>query len=49
MEVDQRFTFGKWEENDAEYAGQHIKTSEDAIFIDQLALGKGRRSQPSSP
>eukprot|EP00913_Durusdinium_trenchii_P018774 g17642.t1 len=51
----ERFHFGKWEKGEAEYAGRHIRTTPDAIFVDQckyikeqihpVQLPKGRRGQ----
>ena len=53
-----RFQFGKWECDEAEYAGRHIRCTKDCIFIDQakyileqiapIALAKGRRQQKTS-
>ena len=53
-----RFQFGKWEVNEAEYAGRHIKVTSDCIYVDQgkyiqeqvhpVPLLKGRRSSPES-
>eukprot|EP00435_Cladocopium_sp_Y103_P028637 s478_g7.t1 len=50
-----RFTFGKWDENQAEYAGRRVRCYDDHILVDQhkyiheqvhpIALAKGRRSQ----
>ncbi|CAE7914914.1 unnamed protein product, partial [Symbiodinium necroappetens] len=54
-----RFTFGKWEENEAEYAGRMIKVHPGFIHIDQekylteqvrpVALAKHRRSCKQDP
>ena len=53
-----RFHFGKWEDNDAEYAGRAVKCLPDRILIDQekyileqifpLNLAKSRKGQPDS-
>ena len=53
--MQKRFNFGKWQEDEAEYAGRHIRCTEDAIFIDQykyiheqihpIVLPRGRRQQ----
>ena len=53
-----RFHFGKWEPNEAEYAGRRIKVLPDRVLIDQekyileqlqpVPLAKGRRSDRSS-
>ena len=53
--LQKRFHFGKWDENEAEYAGRHIRCTEDAIFVDQhkyiheqvhpIPLARGRRQQ----
>lgn len=52
-----RFKFGKWEDQEAEYAGRHIRCCDDRILLDQgkyiteqihpVALARGRRSQKS--
>ena len=54
-EMQERFHFGKWEEDEAEYAGRHIRCTKDAIYVDQhkyiheqihpIPLAKGRRQQ----
>ena len=54
-----RFTFGKWEENEAEYAGRMIKVQPGFIHIDQekylteqvrpVALAKHRKSCKQEP
>ncbi|CAK8995356.1 Uncharacterized protein SCF082_LOCUS4325, partial [Durusdinium trenchii] len=54
-----KFHFGKWEDREAEYAGRHIRTTAEAIYIDQgkyiteqihpIPLARGRRSQADSP
>ena len=53
-----RFTFGKWEENKAEYAGRFVDCKDDRILIDQakyiteqifpINLAKSRRGQHDS-
>ena len=55
-ELTKRFHFGKWEEDEAEYAGRHIRVMSDSIHVDQskyiqeqvkpIPLAKGRRSTP---
>ena len=57
-QLTERFTFGKWECDEAEYAGRHIRCTPDCIFIDQakyiieqlspIKLAKGRRQQKDS-
>ena len=54
-----RFTFGKWEDDEAEYAGRHIKVFHDKIHIDQqkyiteqikpVLLDKGRKAEKEAP
>ncbi len=54
-----RFTFGKWEEDKAEYAGRFIECKEDRILISQekciseqifpISLPKARRGEHDSP
>ena len=49
-----RFAFGKWENDEAEYAGRHVRCTNSAIYIDQekyvteqihpILLPKGRKS-----
>ncbi|CAE7202644.1 unnamed protein product [Symbiodinium sp. CCMP2456] len=56
---EQRFTFGKWEDDEAEYAGRQIRVLGDRILVDQqkyiteqiqpVMLNKGRRSEKESP
>jgi hypothetical protein len=51
--MQKRFNFGKWQEDEAEYAGRHIRCQADTILIDQnkyiqeqihpIQLVKGRR------
>ena len=58
-QMQDRFTFGKWEVNEAEFAGRHIRCTPEAIYIDQhkyiqeqvhpIALPKGRRQQAKEP
>ena len=55
----ERFKFGKWEPNTAEYAGRKIQVLPDRILIDQekyileqlepIMLAKGRRADKQSP
>ena len=50
-----RFKFGKWDEDEAEYAGRHIKCCNDVIEVDQakyiieqihpIPLARGRRAE----
>ena len=52
------FKFGKWEDQEADFAGRHVKVSEDRVTFHQekyiiekihpVKLGKGRLSDPSS-
>ena len=55
-----RFKFGKWERNEADYIGRHIRMTEKGeIWLDQekyivekiqpLTIGKGRRAQKEDP
>ena len=32
---EQRFTFGKWEENEADFAGRHVKVETDKVTMHQ--------------
>ena len=53
-----RFTFGKWEKGEAEYAGRRIKCTKDCIYVNQskyiieqvhaVPLARGRRQQKES-
>ena len=53
--MEAKFLFGKWQEDEAEYAGRHVKCTEDAIYVDQykyiheqihpIPLAKGRRQE----
>ena len=53
-----RFTFGKWEKSEAEYAGRRIKCTKDCIYVNQskyiieqvhaVPLARGRRQQKES-
>ena len=57
--LQERFVFGKWEGDTAEYAGRRIRILEDRVLVDQekyileqlqpVARAKGRRSERSSP
>eukprot|EP00913_Durusdinium_trenchii_P016808 g15798.t1 len=52
-----RFHFGKWEKDEAEYAGRHVRVTPEAIYVDQakyiteqihpIQLPRGRRGQHS--
>ncbi|CAE7346579.1 RE1 [Symbiodinium natans] len=54
-----RFKFGKWEEDEAEYAGRRIRTSSDRILVDQekyikeqifpVPISKSRKGDKSVP
>ena len=33
--LEQRFTFGKWEENEADFAGRHVKVEQDRVTMHQ--------------
>ncbi|CAE6953093.1 GIP [Symbiodinium sp. CCMP2592] len=54
-----RFKFGKWEDDEAEYAGRMVRVLHDRVLIDQkkyieeqvhpVLLNKGRRSEKDSP
>ena len=54
-----RFKFGKWDNDEAEYAGRMVRVLPDRILIDQkkyieeqihpVLLAKGRRSEKDSP
>lgn len=55
----ERFDFGKWDDDEAEYAGRHIKCLKGRIWINQkkyivehihpVVLAKGRKSKKDSP
>ena len=54
-----RFHFGEWDENEAEYAGRRIRCTENRIYVDQsecfieqvqpIQLPKRRRSNKDPP
>lgn len=33
--MEERFTFGKWEHGEADFAGRHVKVLEDRVLLDQ--------------
>ena len=58
-QMESRFHFGKWEEDQAEYAGRRIRCSPDVIYVDQakyileqihpITLPRGRRQSLKDP
>ena len=54
-----RFKFGKWEDDEAEYAGRHVRCTRDAVYLDQhkyitenihpITIAKHRKGDKKQP
>ena len=57
--LEERFTFGKWEQDEADFAGRHVKMTSDKALLNQekyileklqvLKLGRGQLSDKKAP
>lgn len=57
--MQKRFVFGKWEFDEADFAGRHIKVTKDKVILDQykyiiekilpVKVSKGRLGNKASP
>ena len=57
--LEARFTFGKWEQDEADFAGRHVRITDDKVLLNQekyileklqiLKLGRGKLSDKQAP